>query len=318
MSLIHRMHRYYHDYKVRDILTMMKNNKVETKICSRKCKDKLVLITGATSGIGLSTAEKYAAMGANLILVNRNKEKSISLCKRLKEQYNISCEYKIADLSSIEETKILAGELLKLQDQIDVIILNAGIYMTKRHITDEGLEQVFAVNYLSGFVLIYILQQKLIDQESCRIIFVSSEGHRFAAWGLQYDDLDFAKRSYSGLGAYGAAKLAQLLSVIGFKELFKNTGVTTVAMHPGAVKTDSGKDNSQFYKWYKSKIIERNFRSSDISAEALYYLGIEEDLIQADGKFFNLTTIEKPAPPALDKEAAQKIWDISIDMASFN
>lgn len=316
MPLKHRIRRYFKEYNVPDIRAMLKNNKLEPEIYSRRCENKLVLITGSTSGIGLSTAEKYAAMGADLLLINRNEEKTISLCRRLKEKHNINCDYKIADLSSMEETKKIAAELSELERQIDIIILNAGVYMTKRHITDEGLEQVFAVNYLSGFILIHGLQKKLKKQEACRIIFVSSEGHRFAVWGLRFDDLDYRKRSYSGLGAYGAAKLAQLLSVITFKELFKNTGVTTISMYPGAVKTDSGKDNSKFYKWYKSKIIERNFKLPAISAEALYYLGMNENVVQNDGKFYNLTTIEEPAPPALDKEAAEKLWEISLKKAS--
>ena len=128
----------------------------------------------------------------------------------------------------------VAEELSELNKPIDVLIHNAGIYLTKRELTGDGLEKVFVIQYLSSFIINFILMDKLKSQEKARIIMVNSEGHRFAAWGLRLDDLNWEKRRYSGLKSYGSAKLAQLLSMIVFDEHFQNTGVSINAMHPGS------------------------------------------------------------------------------------
>lgn len=156
---------------------------------------------------------------------------------------------------------------------------------------------------------------KLKSQKNARIIIVSSEGHRFAVWGLRVDDLNWDKRHYSGLKSYGSAKTAQLLSMIVFNEYFQGTGVTINAIHPGAVKTQTGQENGRFYRWFKKEFLDKMLKSPDISAEALYYLGVSNELDGISGKFFNLTTEEIPAPPALDYEAAQEIWSKSIELS---
>ncbi len=161
----------------------------------------------------------------------------------------------------------------------------------------------------------FILMDKLKSQAKARIIMVNSEGHRFAAWGLRLDDLNWDKRSYSGLKSYGSAKLAQLLSMIVFNEHFQKTGVTINAMHPGAVKTDTGQENGPAYQWFKRNFLDKSLKSPEISAEALYYLGVSKEIETVSGKFFNLTTEEEPAPPALDKEAAYELWEKSLELS---
>lgn len=85
-------------------------------------------------------------------------------------------------------------------------------------------------------------------------------------------------------------------------------------MHPGNVKTNSGQNNGRFYKFIKKLIIDKGARTPDISAEALYYLGVSSNLEGISGKFFNLTTEEEVAPPALDRNAADKLWEISLNL----
>lgn len=184
----------------------------------------------------------------------------------------------------------------------------------KKTITADKLEAVFQTNYLSTFILNYYLKQKLINQNSGRILFVNSEAHRFAAWGLNLDDLAWEKHAYTGLKSYGTAKLAQLLSMIKLNEHFAGTGVTVNAMHPGNVKTNSGQNNGPIYKFFKKIFVDKSAQSADIAAEALYYLGVSKDLENVSGKFFNLTSEEEPAPPALDKDAAEELWALSCEL----
>jgi NAD(P)-dependent dehydrogenase (short-subunit alcohol dehydrogenase family) len=116
------------------------------------------------------------------------------------------------------------------------------------------------------------------------------------------------------LKSYGAAKTAQLLSMIKLNEYFVGTGVTINAMHPGNVKTKSGQNNDKLYKIFKKLVVDRTARPLDISAESLYFLGVSSELENTSGKFFNLTTEEEPAPPALDKDAAEELWKISLEL----
>ncbi len=306
--------KYFKEYQWSNVSAMIKNNRLDPKICTNYFTGKLVVITGATSGIGEKTARKYAAQGANILCINRNPEKSKLLQEEIESEFGVKCDYKIADLSSLKDIHRVAQDLSKTSVPIDVLIHNAGVYLTRKEITTDGLEKVFVVQFLSSFIINYILMDKLKSQEKARIILVNSEGHRFAAWGLKMDDLNWDKRSYSGLKSYGSAKLAQLLSMLIFNERFNNTGVSINAMHPGAVKTETGQENGPIYQWFKRNFIDKKLKSTDISAEALYYLGVSDDLENRSGKFYNLTCEEEPAPPALDKEVAEELWIKSLEL----
>jgi retinol dehydrogenase-13 len=307
--------KYFKEYQWSDIIAMIRNNRSDPKICSEDFNQKLVVITGATSGIGYFTARKYASMGANLLCINRNQNKSEALRHEIESEFGVRCEYRIADLSNLQDIHRVAEELSKLDKPIDILIHNAGIFLTERELTPDGLEKVFVIQYLSSFIINYILKEKLKSQGKARIIMVNSEGHRFAAWGLMLDDLNWERHRYSGLKSYGSAKLAQLLSMLVFNENFLNTGVTINAMHPGAVKTETGQENGPVYRWYKRNIIDRSLKSPQISAEALYYLGVSKEIEDVSGKFFNLTTEEVPSPPALDKETASELWLKSLELS---
>jgi len=306
--------KYFKEYQWSNIFAMIKNNRLDPKICTEDFNQKLVIITGATSGIGYLTARKYAAHGANLLCINRNPKKSEDLSREIESESGVKCDYKIADLSNLQDIHRVADELLKLNTPIDVLIHNAGIYLTKRDLTPDGIEKVFVVQYLSSFIINYILMDKLKSQKNARIIMVNSEGHRFAAWGLRLDDLNWEKRRYSGLKSYGSAKTAQLLSMIVFDEHFQKTDVSINAMHPGAVKTDTGQDNGPVYHWFKRNFIDKSLRSPHISAEALYYLGVSKEVESVSGKYFNLTTEEEPAPPAMDRDVAYQLWEKSLEL----
>jgi len=291
---------------------MLRNLKSDPEICTDELNDRLVIITGATSGIGFAAAKKYASHGAEILSINRNEQKSIEFCEAIKNQYGSKCAYWIADLSRLSEVHAVAEKLAALETNIDVLIHNAGMFNTKKTITADNMEAVFQTNYLSTFILNYYLKEKFIKQNSGRILFVNSEAHRFAAWGLHLDDLAWEKHAYSGLKSYGAAKLAQLLSMIKLNEYFTGTRVTINAMHPGNVKTNSGQNNGPIYKFFKKIIVNRGLPLRCQRTSPIYYLGVSKNLENISGKFFNLTTEEEPAPPALDKNAAEELWALSL------
>jgi NAD(P)-dependent dehydrogenase (short-subunit alcohol dehydrogenase family) len=294
---------------------MMRGGGGDLRECTDDFEGRLVVITGATSGIGYMTAREYASHGANLLVINRNEEKSIALCEEIRQEFSVECDCKIADFSRLSEVREVAKELLESDLDIDVLIHNAGIYSTAKIITEDGNELVFQIDHLGAFVLNYVLKDRLKTEGKARIIFVNSEGHRFAVWGIGLHDPTYEKRRHSGLGSYGVAKTAQLLSMIKFADYFEGSGVTINAMHPGNVKTNSGSQNGRIYRWYKRNIINRAAKDPQISATALYYLGVSNEVEGITGKFFNLTTEVEPAPPALDREVAKELWQKSIEMA---
>jgi len=310
--------KYFKQYKVSQIVAMIKNGNKNQLTWDDRFDNKLVVITGTTSGIGSFTAIKYASMGADLMCINRNKEKSIKLKTDIESKYNVKCDYLIADLSKLEDIHNVADKLVALNKPIDVLIHNAGLTLSKQQLTDEGFDVVFVVQYMASFIINYKLINKLKEQESARIIMNNSEGHRFVPWGLRLDDLHWKKRRYSGLKAYGSAKLAQLLSMHIFKEKLMGSNVTINSMHPGAVESDTGKDNSRFYKWYKKNILGKFLRPTDIASDSLYYLGVSKDVEGVSGNFFSLTTEELPSPPAWDVEEATKLWDHSIKLCNLD
>lgn len=308
--------KYFNDYKWPNIAAMIRNNRRDPKICTDGFKDRLVVISGTTSGIGYLTAKKFASMGAKLVCINRNKEKSEILKAEIEKEYGVSCEYIIADLSNLNDVFGAAEKLSEIDIPIDVLIHNAGIYLTRQELTPEGFDKVFVVHHLSSFMLNVLLSEKLKSQGRGRIILVSSEGHRFAAWGLHLDDLNWKKRRYSGLKSYGSAKLAQLLTMLIFDEYFRPAGVTINAMHPGAVRSETGQENGAVYRWVKRNLYDKLLRPAEISSESIYYLAVSQEMEGISGKFFNLTTEEEPAPPALDKEAAKRLWEKCIEMSN--
>ncbi len=311
------MNRYLKEYKWSNVFTMIRNLRSEPRICSDNFNHRLVVITGATSGIGLATANKYASHKADLLFINRNEQKTKIFCEAIKNEYNVNCNYILADFAKLSDIHSAAETLSNLDRNIDVLIHNAGIFNTARILTADHLEAVFQINYLSTFILNYSLTEKFRNQAGGRILFVNSEAYRFAAFGLHLDDLSWNRYHYSGIKGYGSAKLAQLLSMLKFNEFFKGSGVTINAMHPGNVKTNSGQNNGRFYKYYKKLLLDRNSQPMNFATDALYYLGVSNEVETSSGKFYNLTTEEKPAPPALDMVSAEKLWEISLELGGF-
>lgn len=310
------MNQYLKEYKWSNIFAMLKNNKAIPKEELRDFHGHLVVITGATSGIGYETARLYASHGAELLVINRNEEKSQQLSQEIQREFSVPCTYYIADFSHLDQIHAAADMLAAIDRDIAVLIHNAGVYNTKRRFTDDDIEEVFQVNYLASFIINQRVKEKLKQQSQARIIYVNSEGHRFAIAGLKLDDLRWERQHYTGLKSYGSAKTAQLLSMFQFSHDFQHSGVTINAMHPGDVKTNMGENNGRIYKFFKHLFINPSARSPRLSAQALYYLGVSHEIEGISGKFFNFTTEEIPAPHALDPIMAENLWKKSFEMGA--
>ncbi len=307
------MFKYLKEYRWADMRQMRANGRAVQHECDLRMDGKLCVVTGGTAGVGWEAVKRLAAYGARLVMINRNAEKSECACHSLRANYGADCDFLIADFADLSQVHRAAHRLVGRYDQIDVLVNNVGMHSTKLTRTEAGWETVFCVNHLASFALTWTLLETMKRSAPSRIIQVNSQGHRFG--GLDVEDLHWEKRHYTGLRGYGASKTAQLLSVWEFAELLQGTGVTVNAMHPGAVRSDIGKNNGPLYRWYKDNILSRTLGDPAISGRAIHYLATAPELETVSGQYFNLTHPEKPAPHALDREVGRVVWERSLRMA---
>jgi retinol dehydrogenase 13 len=299
-------------FELPEQLIFMKNDKAVQKTSDERVTGKTCIISGATSGVGYEAVKSLAKGGANIVMVVRNENKAKTVKDEIEKKYQVQVDYLIADFSDLKQVEKAAKDILDKYPRIDILINSAGIHSTKRKLNEDGIEMVFCVNHLAPFLLTRILLRRMVESSPSRIIQVNSEGHRFN--GLRINDINWDKRFYTGLRSYGASKTAQLLTVWEMAEELKGTGVTINAMHPGGVRTNIGNDNGRLYRWFLHNFTWHFLKDPKISGNALYYLAAASELKDVSGKFFNLTSLEKPAEHALDKENQKKIWNLSLKM----
>lgn len=299
-------------FELPDELMFMKNRKLPQKRSSSMMEGKVVVITGATSGVGLEAAKRLAMGKAHVVMVGRSAEKLSRFQLQLRSEYGCEADAVVADISDLQAVRRAADRILKSYPRIDVLINCAGMHCTKATYTKDGFETVFCVNHLASFLLTNLLIERMKESAPSRIIQVNSEGHRFN--GLDIKDLYWKKRRYTGLRGYGASKTAQLMTVWELDDELKGTGVTINAMHPGDVKTNIGMGNGWLYRFFNRHFIRPFLSDPKVSGESIYYLASDPAMDGVSGKFFHLTVEEVPAKHAMDREKGKAIYEISKEL----
>lgn len=218
----------------------------------RLVKDKIVMVTGASSGIGVETARALARQGATVLIAGRNNERTNAVRDALREETkNESIEAFIADFSSLKAVKGLAERVRDQYDRLDVLINNAGLWHSKFTLSADGYEDTFAVNHLAGYLLTEELLPLMREAKSARIVHVASRLHK-SPRTLDLDNLMCEKRRfYRGLSVYGHSKLAQVIYSTELARRLEGTKITSNALHPGDVMTNVTRDN-RFLNWAKN------------------------------------------------------------------
>jgi NAD(P)-dependent dehydrogenase (short-subunit alcohol dehydrogenase family) len=278
-------------------------------------KDKIVLVTGATSGIGQATALQLAGMGATTVIAGRNEGKSRGTVDTIRQQTgNSDVDYLLADLSSISETTGMAREFENRYDHLDVLINNVGVFLWRRHETVDGFEQTFALNYLVGhFLLTHLLLDSLRASAPSRIINVSSDAHFGAT--INFDDLQ-GKQGYSGWKAYSQSKLANVLFTYSLARRLEGTGVTVNALHPGVVASGFAIPSNT------PEILARGFRkiyglfvlSPREGAETSVYLATAPEVEGITGRYFADKREKDSAEASYEQDTQERLWQVSERM----
>lgn len=272
---------------------------------------KIILVTGANTGIGKAAATALAKMGAHVVMVARDKAKGEAAQVELKTASgNAKVDLLLADLSSQQAIRQLAAEFKSKYARLDVLLNNAGAIAGQRRVTVDGLEYQFALNHLNYFLLTNLLLDVLKANAPARIVNVSSNVH--TGGRINFDDLQMEKR-YNSFGAYAQSKLANVLFTYELARRLEGTGVTVNTLHPGVVRTSFSKDGDTrgLLRFVFDLFLRVGGISVEQGAKTSVYLASSPDVAGVTGKYFDQSKAVSSSKQTYDMAVAQRLWQVS-------
>ena len=271
---------------------------------------KIVMITGANSGIGKQTAIQLAKMKATVIMVCRNAKRGKDALQEIKKKSGSeSVELFIADLSNQDSIARMTLEFKKKYDRLDVLINNAGLMIRKKTLTDEDFEITFAVNYLGHFILTNLLLDLMKKSVPSRIINVSS-GIHFRG-NINLDDINYSN-GYSMFKAYSDSKLANILFTYALARRLEGTGVSANTLNPGVVRTNIVHREFTVVIDILYYALARLFTiSPKRGAKTSVFLASSPKIENITGKYFHKSKPVKSSQLSYDTTLQNKLWELS-------
>jgi retinol dehydrogenase 14 len=261
-----------------------------------------ILITGATSGIGLEAAVQLATNGDKLILVGRDPGRLRDAEQRVPGSDSLQ-----ADFASQASVRKLAAAVNERYDHIDVLVNNAGTVFARRTVTEDGIEATFAVNHLAAFLLTDLIKDRITE----RIVNVSSVGHYNAT--MDFDDFGF-EHGYQVMRAYRRSKLANVMFTRSLAKRIQ--GVTANALHPGAVATRIWSHAPWFARPVLAVVKRTSMDSPEVGAKHIVYLVVSPDVADSNGLYFDDDKPREPSALARDDAVAERLWTESERLTS--
>src|SRR5215471_6190695 len=267
---------------------------------------KVIVMTGATSGIGRIAAERLADMGARLVVVARDRARGERMLSDLVARTpgrGHSIHY--ADLSRMKEVKRVARDIAAVETRIDVLVNNAGAMFARRTVTEDGLERTFALNHMAYFALTHGLRAQLEAAAPARVVNVASDAHRGAR--LDFRDLQSAT-GFRGFTVYGRSKLCNVLYTRELARRWAGSGITANSLHPGFVATRFG-DESGGLLSYGVRFAKLFAISPERGADTIVYLASSDEVASITGGYFYKNRLVTPSPEAQDDDDARRLWE---------
>ncbi|MCZ6875957.1 MAG: SDR family oxidoreductase [bacterium] len=269
---------------------------------------KICLVTGATSGVGLVTAQALAQQGATVVVGARDPERGANTVDRIKQATgNTVVQWVLADLSVQAQVRQLAADVQRRFSRLDLLINNAGAIFSTRSLSADGIEMTFALNHLGYFLLTHLLLDALKASSAARIINVASNAH----WRgrIDFDDIQ-GERRYGGWRVYCQSKLANIIFTYELARRLAGSSVTVNTLHPGFVATGFGLNNRG---WFGSfvKVAQLAAISPAEGAETMIYLATSPQVTAVSGQYFVKKCAVKSSQASYDQIAAQRLWQLS-------
>ncbi len=276
----------------------------KASMCGRVC-----LVTGANRGIGKATALGLARLGATVVLLARDPERGLRACEDVRrESGNPNVSLVVVDLGSFASIRAAAAEIARRHAAVHVLVNNAGVNLTRRAVSADGIEMTFAVNHLAPFLLTNLLLPLLRAGAPSRIINVTSKFER--AGRIDFDDLQ-ATRRYSAFRAYAQSKLANVLFTYELAERLRGTGVTVNCLHPGLVATDLMRD---YPRWLRA-LWERFLLTLEEGASTAVYLASSPAVSGVTGRYFERGGRERrTSRRSYDGATRERLWRVSAEL----
>ncbi len=278
-------------------------------------KNKIVLITGANSGVGKATSIELAKTGAEVIMLCRSKERGEeALTDVRKASGSDKVHLMLCDLASLHSIMSFCQEFKSCFNRLDILINNAGVILPGKRFTKDGFELQFGVNHLGHFLLTTELLDLIIKSAPARIINVSSGAHKVGK--INFNDINLDK-GYSLIKAYSRSKLANILFTYELARRLEGTGVTANCLHPGAVASQMGVNRETGFGTMIMAILRPFFQTPLEGARTSIYLATSKEVEGVTGKYYYKC---KPIPSSkqtYDQHLAKKLWDKSEELVGF-
>lgn len=267
---------------------------------------KIVLVTGANSGMGMATAAALADMGATVVMLCRNEKRGMEALNILSEKSDRKLELMLCDLGDFSSIEKFADAFRSKYKNLDILVNNAGFVSLDRQTTKDGLERQFGVNHIGHF----LLTMKLIDlfPSGGRIVNVASGAHK--AGKIHFEDINLTKR-FNVIKAYSQSKLANVLFTRELASRLKSKGLIVNCCHPGAVATNIGISRDTGFGKTITGMLKPFFQTPEQGARTAIYLASSKDVECITGEYFYKCKIAKSSKSLKDMNLAKRLFDFS-------
>ncbi len=283
-------------------------------------KNRIFLITGGTSGVGKATALGLARLGAKIVIIGRSSESGQNALHAIaKATGNERGEVLVADLSLQSSIRKVSEEFKRKYDNLHVLANLAGAMYFEKQLTQEGRERMFAVNYLSHFLLTNQLLDMLKESRPSRVLTVAGAPRFLKHATINFEDIQLEKQ-FSGLRAAAQAMFARTLFTFELAKRLDQTGVTAVAFHPGLVKSNLLK-TAQNVPWFLKVMAPFMQALAKDECEIGVYLAASREFEKVNGVFFNESMQIVPLVPfhtMIKEDMGRKLWSISEELTGLS